>query len=217
MTIRHSRGGGHPEFLAPLFVWLLRLFAATWRIEGVETAHSEMAKWEGTPLLVGFWHGKYLPLFVLLRGAKTQVFVGEGKRGRVIERICKRFGYSPILLPHGDRDRSFERMQAALARPLPCAVCLDGPLGPARRVKKSLLRLASAQGAAILPLSVSAKPSLVLRWRWDRRELPLPFARVRIRVGNPIQVPKALSKPHRLEWCQTVKVAVDELDEAPAG
>lgn len=203
-------------FALPL-AWLLRILAASWRVEGIETVHSEMAKWERTPLLLGCWHGKYIPLLLVLRGMRAQVFVGEGKRGRILERISRGFGYTPLLLPHGNRDRSVELMQKALAGPIPCAVCLDGPLGPARRVKSSLIRLSSAQDATILPISVSAKPSLVLRRRWDHREIPLPFARVQIRVGKSITIPRELSKQRRHKWSKAVKAAVDALDVTPKG
>jgi hypothetical protein len=182
-------------------------------VEGTEAVRLEMDKWTGTPFLVGFWHGKYVPLFVLLRGTRVNVFVGEGLRGTLIEAICRCFGFSPVLLPHGDRDRATERMRTALAGSLPCATAFDGPRGPARTVKPSLIALASAVGATILPVSMSARPCCVLRWRWDLREIPWPFARVQVRVGGPNQIPVGLSENAQAEWSQRVKSALEELDE----
>ena len=208
-----SPGPAYVRLIGRLLAGALCLLAATWRVEGTEAVRLEMDKWTGTPFLVGFWHGKYVPLFVLLRGTRVNVFVGEGLRGTLIEAICRCFGFSPVLLPHGDRDRATERMRTALAGSLPCATAFDGPRGPARTVKPSLIALASAVGATILPVSMSARPCCVLRWRWDLREIPWPFARVQVRVGGPNQIPVGLSENARAEWSQRVKSALEELDE----
>ena len=68
---------------------------------------------------------------------------------------------------------------------------VDGPRGPARVVKPGLLLLAQRAGAAIVPILVSA------RWHievgsWDRMQIPLPLSRVRIRLAEPIEVPRDL-------------------------
>jgi lysophospholipid acyltransferase (LPLAT)-like uncharacterized protein len=190
----------------------LLLLAATWRVEGADLVRVEIEKWSGTPLLLGFWHGKYLPLLVLLRGLRANVFIGEGLRGTLIAAICRSFGFSPLLLPHHDRRRALARIRAALVGLLPCATPFDGPVGPPRSVKPALLELAIERGATILPLSMSGKPCAVLRWRWDRREIPWPFARVTIRVGDPIQVPAGLPSDARAAWCERVKAALDSID-----
>ena len=189
---------------------LLRLLAATWRVDS--TASRRVAAEGGTAQLVGFWHGKYFALLALLRANEGSVLIGAGFRGEVIAAICESLGYTPILLPHGDRERALQEMRAALrAGPL-CATALDGPVGPARQVKPSLLRLMADVGAKIQPVSVVAAPQLVLGWRWDRREIPLPLARVRLVVGEPILIPKGASDRELEEWRSRVTRRVDDLD-----
>lgn len=212
MTTPRPQRRGCAQLIGNLLAGGLRLLAATWRVEGADAVRLETNKWKGTPLLVGFRHGKYLPLFVLLRGTRAHIFIGEGVRGTLIGAIGRSFGFCPVLLPHGDRNRAIERMRTALAGPLPCATAFDGPVGPRRCVKPSLIQLASDVGATILPISMSASPCCVLRWRWDLREVPWPFARVKVRVGGPIRVRFGLSRDARAEWCERVKSALDELD-----
>ncbi len=211
-TIPPSQAPIRARLIGRLLAGGLYLLAATWRVEGTDAVRAEMEKWTGTPLLVGFWHGKYFPFYALLRGTRANVFIGEGLRGTLIEAICRVFGFFPVLLPHGDRDRAIERMRTVLAGPLPCATAFDGPVGPPRRVKPSLIQLASDVRATILPLSMSASPRSVLRWRWDLREIPWPFARVKVRVGSPIQVPVGISQDAQAEWSERVKSALDDLD-----
>ncbi len=216
MTTPRRQDRVRAQLIGRLLARGFSLLAATWRVEGTDAVRLELGKWTGTPLLVGFWHGKYLPLLVLLRGTRGNLFIGEGPRGTLIEAISKSFGFSPVLLPHGDRGRAIERMRAALVGPLLCAAALDGPVGPRRRVKPSLIELASELGATILPVSMSARPCWVLRWRWDLREVPWPFARVRVRIGGPIQVPVGLSEDVRAEWRKRVESTLDELDGVSA-
>jgi lysophospholipid acyltransferase (LPLAT)-like uncharacterized protein len=191
----------------------LSLLAFSWRVKGIQAARVEIKTRSDGPLLLAFWHGKYFGLLALLRGIGGRVFVADGPRGEIIGEICRTFGSFPVVLPRHQRDASLNRMRAALADPLPCATAFDGPLGPPHRVKESLLELATAVGATILPLSVEARPRLVLRWRWDRREIPWPFARVELRVGKAIKVPRGLSREDQLRWCERVKQSLDALEQ----
>jgi lysophospholipid acyltransferase (LPLAT)-like uncharacterized protein len=195
--------------LGRILAALLRRLAATWRIDATASARLTGAD---TPRLVGFWHGKYFALLALLRGVEGSVLIGAGFRGEVIAAICRALGYTPILLPHGDRARALEEIRAALRRNVQCATALDGPTGPARRVKPSLLRLIAEVGAEILPVSVVASPRLVLGWRWDRREIPLPLARVRLAVGEPIAIPRGAAAQELEVWQRRVAERVDELE-----
>jgi lysophospholipid acyltransferase (LPLAT)-like uncharacterized protein len=196
--------------LGRLLAALLRLLAATWRIDA--TASARLTADAGTPRLLGFWHGKYFALLALLRGSEGSVLIGAGFRGEVIAAICEALGYTPVLLPHGNRAQALEEMLAALRiRPL-CATALDGPLGPPRHVKPSLLRVAAELGAEILPVSALAAPRWVMSWRWDRREVPPLFARVRLAVGEPIAIPKGASDRELEAWRCRVAQRVDELE-----
>jgi len=188
---------------------LLRLLAATWRIDATASARVTGAD---TPRLIGFWHGKYFALLVLLRGIEGCVLIGTGFRGEVIAAICETLGYTAILIDRRDRERAIEQIRAALRRDVQCATALDGPVGPARRVKPSLLRLIAEVGAEVLPVSVVASPRLVLGWRWDRREIPLPLSRVRLAIGKPITIPRGAVGQELEVWQRRVADGIDELE-----
>jgi len=117
-----------------------------------------------------------------------------------------------LLIDRRDRERAITQIRTALRRTAPCATALDAPVGPARRVKASLLCLAAEVAAEILPVSAVASPRLVLDWRWDRREIPLPLSRVRLAVGKPIAIPKGASGQELEVWQGRVADRVDELE-----
>jgi len=57
--------------------------------------------------------------------------------------------------------------------------------------KPGAVLLSQLTGKPILPVSVAA--SRTWRFRtWDRFELPLPFSRVVVAYGEPVQVPRVL-------------------------
>lgn len=205
---RHSRVV--PRALGWSFAALLRLLAATWRLDA--TACARLSGDGDSPRLLGFWHGKYFALLALLRGIRGNVLIGAGFRGEVIAAICEQLGFTPILLPRGDRARALEEIRAALCGNAICATALDGPLGPARLVKRPLLQMAAEVGAAIVPVSVVSAPNAVLSWRWDRREIPLPLARVRLKVGEPLAIPKSASSEALDQWRSRVGRSLDELE-----
>jgi lysophospholipid acyltransferase (LPLAT)-like uncharacterized protein len=92
---------------------------------------------------------------------------------------------------------------------------VDGPLGPARRVKRAVIELASELRCTIVPISVCSRPVWRARWRWDARELPPPFARVRLMVGAELQIPPDLERAEVEKWQLRLQEQLDALDAAP--
>lgn len=52
--------------------------------------------------------------------------------------------------------------------------------------------MAQRTGGIILPITVSARPALIIRKAWDRTMLAWPFARVELVFGELIPVPAKL-------------------------
>jgi len=70
----------------------------------------------------------------------------------------------------------------------PAAFTLDGPRGPALSAKPGAAFLARATGAPIVPYTLEADRFWELR-SWDRTQIPRPFARVALVIGEPMYVP----------------------------
>jgi lysophospholipid acyltransferase (LPLAT)-like uncharacterized protein len=193
----------------------IRLLAATWRIDA--SALERITRKVDKARLVGFWHGKYIALFPLLRGLQGSVLIGAGFRGEVIAVICEKLGFTPIRLPHGDRIRALESIRTALSGDALCATPLDGPVGPARVAKSALLSVMAERGAEIVPASVRSTRRLVLRSRWDDREIPLPFSSVRLVVGEPIAIPKSATAFELEQLQRRIAGRLDELESSRCG
>jgi lysophospholipid acyltransferase (LPLAT)-like uncharacterized protein len=109
--------------------------------------------------------------------------------GEWIGRTIQRFGYD---LARGSTSRGGARALAQMRRDLsrgkPVGFALDGPRGPARVAQPGAVFLAGATGVPILPFHFEAD-RFWSAGRWDRTQVPKPFARVGLTVGEPLYVP----------------------------
>jgi hypothetical protein len=197
---------------------LLKLLAMSWRADTKELDRVDRVLATGSPVIAVFWHGSYLPLFALAAGRPVIVFTSRSFRGKVIASICRTFGYRPKLLPPGQR--GYLTMRHVLAaqnqertNPWIVAIAIDGPLGPAGKVKSGALHLAARLGAVIMPINIASRPSWTITSRWDRFKIPLPWAKIDLKVSSPIRVPPHLGRNHE----DVVKAKQQVLDSLTAG
>jgi lysophospholipid acyltransferase (LPLAT)-like uncharacterized protein len=79
------------------------------------------------------------------------------------------------------------------------ALAPDGPRGPLHEFKPGAILLAQITGKPILPIAVAASWKYTFR-TWDAFELPLPFSRIAICYGEPVQVGRGLSADSLAAW-----------------
>ena len=195
---------------------VLRLLKASWRmeIEGREIFEGLYA--EGTPFILCFWHGKYIPVLPIFQGYRACVLTSLSSRGNVIGEICRNFGYDYVQIADRGGESSMKIMEEALSRSRAAAIAVDGPLGPYHVVKKGVTMLASALGYHLLPLSLETENKKVQKHRWDRMEVPLPFSRIKLVIGDPIEVPPGLSPGKARVWTDLLADSLNRLDSKAA-
>jgi len=155
-------------------------------MDGMETLR---AFYDGkTPFILCFWHGNYIPVLPLFEGFKATVLTSRSDRGDILAQICTCFGYDSIQIPDHGGKASLKLMERLCGAPA-AAIAVDGPLGPYHVVKRGVIRLASAMGFSLLPVSLEARWKIILWRRWDRLEIPLPFSRVLLKIKAPLQPP----------------------------
>lgn len=171
------------------FIVILRLWSAALRKETSQLEKLDRYVAEGHQVLAVFWHGKYLPLFPLARGKHAVVITVQSFRGRVIGEICKAFGYRPVLLPMTARAHGFPALVEQVRQGASLiALAIDGPSGPYHRIRSGALNLSALHGVVLVPVGVASSRKIVLNSRWDKQEIPLPFSRVVVAVGDAIDL-----------------------------
>ena len=167
----------------------IRMLGATyrWRTDGLE--HYDAIVRSGRQPILGFWHGRILPATYFFRNRGIVVMISLNFDGEWIGRTIERFGYG---VARGSTSRGGSRALVQLRRELaagrPAGFALDGPRGPARVAQPGAVFLAGATGHPILPFHFEAD-RFWSAGRWDRTQVPKPFARVGLAVGEPMAVP----------------------------
>jgi lysophospholipid acyltransferase (LPLAT)-like uncharacterized protein len=190
---------------------LVELLGATLRlrVEGRERLDAVFAS--GRPFIVACWHGRILPMSLYFRGRGIVVITSENFDGEWIARIIARLGYGTA---RGSSSRNARAATLQMVRDIrggrSTAFTLDGPRGPARVAKPGAVWLAAATGAPLLPCHVEAERSWELR-SWDRTQIPKPFSRVHLVVGDPIAIRRGLSDEDQAQARRDLEAVLEGL------
>lgn len=174
----------------------VRLLVATVRVSGPPVNQDQA--------VFAIWHESNLAALVAdyrLRARPRVVsFSTRGLRGIVMNTMLRGLGSDVVTLPAEGERAEAAQLSRDLARVgregATLVVSPDGPLGPYRVAKPGALMVARAAGLPIQPWAVAIRPALRLTRRWDRHLVPLPFGRLRVDEGAPIEVgPRDRIKP----------------------
>lgn len=187
--------------------WLIRAIGATLKFEVRGWEHHT----ESEPLVYCFWHNRIPIATYFWRHRGIVVMSSRSFDSEYIARFIQRFGYGTAK---GSSTRGalsgLIQMIRAVRSGKSAAFTVDGPRGPKYEAKPGALLLAKKSGAAILPFSIS----LDRCWRlpsWDRIEIPKPFARAYVVIGERFYVKDADADAARFQR------VLDELRERSDG
>lgn len=208
-----GKNGARVRFKGWMLSWLLRLQCGTWRAHIEGRQHLDLLYAGNKRFLLCFWHGKYAPIAPLLEGYQLCVITNHSNRGNVITEICRNFGYKSVQIPDQPQQESLRLMKKDLSEVQAGGIAVDGPLGPLHLVKSGVIRIASAAGFDLLPVSVSSYPKMVFSKRWDRMEIPMLFSKVCLIIGEPIEVPLELRPAQRRDLTVNLAEILEKLDK----
>jgi lysophospholipid acyltransferase (LPLAT)-like uncharacterized protein len=172
-----------------------------WRTSGLE--HFDGIFASGRFPVMAFWHGRILPALYYFRRRGIVVITSDNFDGEWMARIIHRFGY---MTARGSTSRNAARAALRAKRRMeeghPVGLTVDGPRGPARVAQPGAIWLAKVTGNPVLPFHLEA----ARHWTapsWDGSQVPLPFSRIALVVGEPLWIPEdadaALLEAKRIE------------------
>lgn len=202
-----------------LIAWCLRGLFATLRPVEVDQHHLRGLLESETLFVAAFWHGRLLfPLRLaqMYRERRVTVLVSRSRDGEWISQIAQRFGVLPTRgSSHRGGVRGLLEAIRLVQQGYVACVTPDGPRGPRYQAQPGIVTLAHKTGAAILPVTYSAKWRKVMR-SWDRFVLPVPFSRVVVIYGEPIRMPAQVTddaaSAAQLEVEQRLRQITDRAD-----
>lgn len=183
--------------LVPL---LLRLLVWTWSVRLLNRKVFDSLIRPGRPVVAATWHQMILPGVAFFRDRQAVIMVSRSRDGELIARVNLRMGFRNVRgsSSRGGREALQELVDLVKAGGQ-AAIMVDGPRGPAHEPKAGGVIAASRTGAPLVPIGCSASPAIRAR-SWDRTLIPLPFARVVVSLGEPMEIPAGLSTEEVEAW-----------------
>ena len=145
----------------------------------------------GGKVLLCIWHQQFFAMIrhcEKYRHYRPSIMISRSQDGELIAGVAEKSGWLPV---RGSSTRGGSQALKMIIEELKktglAAHIVDGPTGPAGKVKRGAIHLAQAAGAVIVPVFVSADKAWYFR-SWDRFLLPKPFSRVTLRFGDMIRL-----------------------------
>lgn len=181
-----------PRYLAPAAIVFYRaLRRSVTRV--VDDPHDVLrSAGEGSPFLFVCRHGQLLPLLFEMERLSLTILVSRSSDGELLAQTLRSRGFE---LARGSGSQQALSAGRAALRVLRAGRSLglasDGPRGPLGSVHAGVIELARRSGTPIVTLRVEGGWRPTAPGSWDRFELPLPGSRLRIVVGEPLDVARS--------------------------
>lgn len=174
----------------------VRSYAGTFRLHIDNEAPWRAHLADGGAILLCAWHQQFFAAirhFRRYRCYHPGIMISRSSDGDLIAGVARRTGWRPVRgsSSRGGREAMHDVIQGIQGSRLAGHI-VDGPRGPAGRVKAGVVRIAHESGAAIVPFSVAADKAWYFN-SWDRFMLPKPFSRVVLRFGALMRLPETLA------------------------
>jgi lysophospholipid acyltransferase (LPLAT)-like uncharacterized protein len=155
-------------------------------LEGFETFDEAFARMP--PSINAFWHNRLFLMTWFWRDYESGIVVSDSFDGEYIARTAQRFGF-PVIRGSSTRggSRALKQMVRAARSGLRMSLTVDGPRGPRYKVKSGIILLAAKTGFPIVPMLPEAKRFWTVN-SWDKLQIPMPFTKAKMFVGEPIFV-----------------------------
>ncbi len=177
-----------------VYAWTLRL-----RIENEDKWLAHIRG--GGSVLLCAWHQQF---FAAIRPFQNYAFfspsimISRSNDGAIIAGVAERTGWHTVRGSSSKGGKTALRnVIVSLNRSKLAAHIVDGPQGPAGKVKAGVIRLAHLTDSVIVPFYVSAEKGWYFN-SWDRFLLPKPFSKVHLRFGELLKFDRT-KDPARFE------------------
>ena len=191
--------------LAARLIWLVSSSVAAtlrWRWHDQTNLFENGGK---EPVIFCLWHNRLALSLILFRRyvqarqpqRTLAALVSASRDGGMLARVLELFGVVPVRGSSSRRGpQALRELVSAADKGCDLAITPDGPRGPCYVVQEGIVSLAQLTGMVIVPASFH----LSCKWRlktWDRFQIPLPFARCEVQLGQPVRIPREASDAER--------------------
>lgn len=93
-------------------------------------------------------------------------------------------------------------------------IMVDGPRGPEGKVKDGIINIAKISGVPIIPVAWFSKDKTFFSFNtWDKFQVPFGPCKTVALYGEPIYIPKELTKEETKDWCEKLETTMHNLQK----
>ena len=194
----------HGELVAVAAYVFLRTLSATLRMHMVDSTEIIPEVRKG-PIIMALWHNRlslslpgYRQFFTGFQPHRRAVaLISASKDGAIVARLMEHYGIQVVRGSSSRRGaQALRELTFWTRRGYDVAITPDGPRGPKYEIKEGIVSLAQLTGLPVVPISAHIHSKKVFG-SWDAFQLPLPFARCDVRMGEPVHVAREASPEER--------------------
>jgi hypothetical protein len=183
----------------------IRALAATLRFRVEDASGLFTGGVTGDPVIFTVWHNRLALVLVIYRRfvvshhpqRRLAAMVSASRDGAMLARALELFGVQPVRGSTSRRGpQALRELTTWGAQGYDLAITPDGPRGPCYVVQSGVVSVAQLTGLPIVPVSYHLSRKTRLK-SWDRFQVPWPFTRCTIRVGEVLRVPRDASEADR--------------------
>ena len=184
------------------------------RIEIIGIENYQKLKNNQTPVIFAMWHSRLLLFSRFAARHQVSTLISPGRDGEIGARIASRLGINMVRGNSNYRPiASARRLRYILEQGMDIGIFADGPSGPAGKLKPGIISLSRyVKKSQILPAGADASWKITFRGSWDNFILPLPFSKVVITLGNPINIPRDIHKQQVFEIAGDLEQQINDLN-----
>ncbi|MGH8308773.1 MAG: lysophospholipid acyltransferase family protein [Steroidobacteraceae bacterium] len=186
--------------IPPIALQTYRSLGNSWRYVTENEEVLESLLRSGRPLVAAFLHARTFQLlhyFGRPERGRWILMCSQSRDGEAMARVEEGLGFRVARGSSGGGGaRALVEMIKASRedRGLNSCLAIDGSRGPRGIAQLGILTLAQKTGGMLLPIAASSSSAWVYRKSWDRTVIPKPRAEVRVRIGEPLEVPPRLDE-----------------------
>ncbi len=163
------------------------------------------------PAIFAIYHGRMVGLLGLERRDKLTILISRSRDGEIIARACRDMGFSVARgSPAVGGFKGARELVAQAESGQSIAFTVDGPRGPAHKVKAGVIRLAELTQLPIVPFVCRARTTYWMK-SWDKFMAPLWATPIVYLFGEPITVSRDMSDQTRELLRTRLEMAMNEL------
>jgi lysophospholipid acyltransferase (LPLAT)-like uncharacterized protein len=182
----------------PIALWIYRRWGGSWRyVTENEQVLTDLLRGP-RPLVGAFLHGRTFQLlyyFSRPERGRWILMCSQSRDGDFMAQVEQGLGFR---VARGSSGKGGARALVQMIKGqredpgLSSCLAVDGSRGPRGIAQFGTLTLTQKTGGVLLPVAASTADAWICGRCWDRNVMPKPNAKIRILIGEPIEVPPGL-------------------------